>query len=336
MAAKPIHVVTNIAEMARLPSCDAAVRVEVAQPDDSWSGARALLRQVRGADVLLLSVDARFLQRLCLLRALSPRRRPKLIAVDLLLNRPDSPRQRLLAFLQRIAFRQVSRFVHYFADLQGYRRYFGIGPDRSSYVPFKCNLWETARKTEPSPDGDYVLAAGRSLRDYPTFLDAIRRTDLPAKIVLPGDELLRMHGSLFDKHDLPPNVELAYEDGSMQTWARYLREARFVVIPIQPAAIRSCGISMCLDAMCLGKPVVLTEGPTTRGVFQDEVLTVPPADSGSLARAIADLWTNPSLRRRLAEASIRHASIVQGKDRLYKDLVTLACHVSQSKLAAGT
>src|SRR3712207_7454218 len=42
-------------------------------------------------------------------------------------------------FVKRVLFSRVDRFVLYFKNLEGYERFYRIGPDRVSYVRFKVN-----------------------------------------------------------------------------------------------------------------------------------------------------------------------------------------------------
>src|SRR4029077_13032889 len=78
--------------------------------------------------------------RLCALFTLVPALRRPLVAVDVVLRKPDNLRDLLNTWAIRRLLKRVDYFVHYFRDLSGYENYFGITPERSGYVPFKPNL----------------------------------------------------------------------------------------------------------------------------------------------------------------------------------------------------
>ena len=73
--------------------------------------------------------------------------------------------------------------------------------------------------------------------------------------------------------------------------------------------------------MALGKPVVITEGTSTRGLItENEAEIVPCEDPNSLANAIRKLWEDKGYRDMLASRGRRYALSLEGKERLVKDL----------------
>src|SRR5579859_7377736 len=86
-------------------------------------------------------------------------RRP-LIAVDLVLREPDNLAGRMMLPLKKALLNRVDRFIHYFRDLRGLTRVYGIGPEHSSYISFKVNLADR-HTLAPDPEGEYVLCFGR-------------------------------------------------------------------------------------------------------------------------------------------------------------------------------
>ena len=73
---------------------------------------------------------------------LLPFLRKPIVAVDLLLNKARGAAPTTQRFIKRFVFGRIDHFIHYFRDLSGYQKYFGIGPDRSSFVWFKPNIRE--------------------------------------------------------------------------------------------------------------------------------------------------------------------------------------------------
>ena len=84
---------------------------------------------------------------------------------------------------------------------------------------------------------------------------------------------------------------------------RLLRGARLVVLPMLRDRIRAAGISTYLNAMLLGKCVIISEGPGVSDVLSPEqAIFVPPEDPAALAGAIARAWEDRELRERTARA----------------------------------
>jgi glycosyltransferase involved in cell wall biosynthesis len=257
-----------------------------------------------------------------LARRLYWRRDPVLVGIDPVLRRPVNPRQYVAAIWKRLVFKRVDHFIHYFRDLGGLQRYFGIGPNRSSYVPFKANL-SGHTEVQSNSDGKYVLCFGRSLRDYETFFKAMERLPYPGAIAQPNmDWLSRMGGRLGrSMSELPPNVEVLPDENTTEAVLRILKGARIVVLPILPSSIVASGIGTCLNSMLLGKCVIISQGPGTTDVFQSEILTVPPSDPAALGQMIVRAWEDNELRVKTAYAGLAFARAVGGTQQLYQRII---------------
>ena len=234
-------------------------------------------------------------------------RRP-VIAVDMILRRPNTIRANLSVVAKRVAFRYVDYFLHYFKDLRALESVYGIGPARSGFVDFKANLWN--RRVEGArPQGEYVLCFGRSLRDFDTFFDAIQSAGCPGAIVDPQSALVWEHGSRFTKplSALPSNVRVLDHNQTNESQAELLEGARIVVVPILKGSLVSAGISTILNAMILGKCVVASAGPGVTDLFNHQILSVPPEDPVALASTIKKAWADEDLRRRTGQAGLEYA-----------------------------
>jgi glycosyltransferase involved in cell wall biosynthesis len=328
----PLRILTNFLGLERLPGQGDAF---MARPIPGKPGAGAawhIFRESSAYDVLLLDDNPPYLARLCLLRWLWPFGCCRLVSVDIMFVRPATWAQRLNAWAWRLLLRRVDHFVHFFKDLDGYRRYFGVGPDRSTFVPFKVNGWAKIPPAEElSSNGEYVLIGGRSLRDLDTFATAMRQVPYPGVLLYYDLRLMRDNGTALPQ-GLPANVRAVEDDGSMESWLAHLRRARLVVLALLPGAIRAIGVSACLNAMALKKCVVISDGPTTRGVITDEALVVPPADPAALAAAIRRGWEDDALRERTAAAGRGYAEKAGGEERLLRDLVRVCARVAGRSL----
>ena len=249
-------------------------------------------------------------------------RRP-LIAVDLVLREPDNLASRLLLPLKKTLLSRVDRFIHYFRDLRGLTRVYGIGPQHSSYVSFKVNLADR-HALVPDPEGEYVLCFGRSMRDFDTFLAAMERLpDVPGAITRPDPRVLAAHQARFTRpiSALPSNVRVLEDERTEESEIRILQNAKLVTLPILAKSLVASGISTCLNAMFLEKCVIGSEGPGMSDLFTSEVLTFPPEDPQRMAETIRRAWEDSALRRTTAAAGRRFALQAGTEPQLYQRII---------------
>jgi hypothetical protein len=138
------------------------------------------------------------------------------VAHDLILREPRTLRHRATAPLKLFLLAPVEHFIYHFRDLEGYRKCFGVGPERSSFTPSKPSF--RCRQTyKVGPDGD-----------YDTFLAALERLPYSALMPPPDFEKLRQHGALFRRplSELPANLRIGEDDGSQAAIIRLIEEAR--------------------------------------------------------------------------------------------------------------
>jgi glycosyltransferase involved in cell wall biosynthesis len=220
-------------------------------------------------------------------------------------------------------FSRVDRFVLYFKDLRGYQRFYGIGPDRALYVPFKVNGWEKiCAQPRGSAEGDYVLCAGRTLRDIETFVEAMKLAGCPGVLLQQKRELLTEHGTSAWSGELPQSVKLIIDDSDeIEPYLSMIEKASMVVIPRFRGDIAPTGISTYLVAMALNKCVIISEGPGAEDVLTDEAVIVPAEDPEALAEQIGLLWNDAALRTTIASRGLEYAATVGGKERLHRHIL---------------
>jgi len=182
----PIRILSNLKGLGRAASEAGAAHEYLGE----GVGAAEFLRKCLASDLVILNVDQRRLMLACLLRCVWPAARFRLVSSDLILRPPKTAKDRAVALLKRALFSRVDRFVLYFRELGGYERFYGIGPERAAYVRFKVNGWELISARPPVTDeGEYVLCAGRTLRDVGTFVEALRRAGCPGVLLQQRREL---------------------------------------------------------------------------------------------------------------------------------------------------
>jgi glycosyltransferase involved in cell wall biosynthesis len=294
-----------------------AGRGEIARTFDDFA------RGAKRADLLLINCDVAIALRLCALFLLFPWRRKPIVAVDFVLRQPGKSGAAL--WLKRILLSRINLFVHYFHDIRGYDKYFGISPKRSVFVPFKPNIRYRFEVT-PDLEGKYILCLGRSMRDYDTFFNAMERLPLPAAIPAPDFAQMTTHEARFTRSmdQLPGNVAVLEDDGSSESMFRILEGARLVVLPILKTSLCASGVSTYLNAMLMRKCVVLTDGPGASDVLTDQALICPSEDPTALASLIRRAWEDDDLRNRTADAGYRYALSLGGEPELRQRVVDAA------------
>lgn len=220
-------------------------------------------------------------------------RRPRHIIVQFIMReRTDSLASRLKYAFMRWCFSSVATVVcSARAECDYYAEAFGWQPGKTAFLPFHT---DPSFLDVPTREGDYAVAAGRSFRDYDTLLDAWAQVAMPLVIV--GYKGARTP---------PPNVTI-HRELPLAELTAVIAGSRIVVVPLEERRI-SIGQSVILQAMAMGKPVVVTavDGTVDYLEHMGTGLLVPPRDAAALARAAETLNGDAELRQRLSEAGRR-------------------------------
>jgi glycosyltransferase involved in cell wall biosynthesis len=179
---------------------------------------------------------------------------------------------------------------------------------------------------DPAVQRDIVLSIGNDgRRDFATLVEAAERIAAPVHIVT----------KLALPAKLPANVTHHYgswhgaELSDVRIRELYQR-ALAVVVPLQ-ASNQPSGQSVTLQAMACGAPVVLTE---TEGLWSREqmvegqnVLLVPPGDSGRLAARVQELIGDSKMVVRLGRSG-RETVEHSGRIELFAERIANLCERS--------
>jgi glycosyltransferase involved in cell wall biosynthesis len=201
------------------------------------------------------------------------------------------------------------------------------------YIPNGVHHLDQARAARASEE--VVFTGGRTRRDYGTFLRAAGALPYPAVLVTDSAAENRFHGTTWDASAAPPTVRTVYASGS--DWVTEMARAKVVVVPIAPGGWNAAGISTYLTAMALGKCVIATDSPATRGVVEHdrELVVVPPRDPEALAAAIREVWTDDARRARIAAAGRRYAVELGKIDDFFARVVQNLRHYLDSLARSG-
>jgi glycosyltransferase involved in cell wall biosynthesis len=183
----------------------------------------------------------------------------------------------------------------------------GIPPEKIKFIPYYVDQ----KFFRPmGQESDMICSVGVEMRDYPTFIEAMRGVEIRCHIAagMARGMLFDTVKAIYREPSLPPNITV----GSLppkDLRALYAR-SRFVVVPLLPTESDN-GLTTILEAMAMGKAVicsrtkgqidVIIEGKT--GIF------VPQGDPLALREAIKYLWEHPEVadqmgregRRRIEE-----------------------------------
>jgi hypothetical protein len=122
-----------------------------------------------------------------------------------------------------------------------------------------------------------IFSGGDSLRDYTPLLEAVGGIEVPVTI---ATHLLGAEA------DVPANVSVG--GVSRERFAELNRRAAVVVVALADASDRTAGQQSYLNAMALGKSVIVTDAPGVREYVEDRKtgLIVPLGDAGAMSAAL--------------------------------------------------
>lgn len=191
--------------------------------------------------------------------------------------------------MARLTLPAVDRFVvHSTAEIDAYSRQLRIPSDRFEFVAAQYGgriMDDPEDENEP-----FVFATGSGFRDYGTFFEAMRRLDIPAKVVA-GPRILA-------GLSVPPNVEIL--DVSSDEIKRMMRRARVNVIPMTTEGV-TAGLLTIVLTYRHGRSLVVSDRPGIDDYVHHDVdsLVVPQRDPEAMAASIEAMFVDDALRRRL-------------------------------------
>lgn len=216
-------------------------------------------------------------------------RRPHLMLAHHLTNRGKA------ALLRRLrADRAIDRvIVHSPRQLELIHR-FGVAADKLALEPYcvDTQFWSPVQIDEEN----LVLAAGLDHRDYITLVEACR--GLEAQVVIAAGSAHSPHATARLPRVWPPGFEVRPVD-PLRLRDLYAR-ASVVVVPVVETDFQA-GVTVVLEGMAMGRPVVASAASGWSGVIQDgrDGLLVRPGDPRGLRLAVLRLLDDSSLRSRL-------------------------------------
>jgi len=160
---------------------------------------------------------------------------------------------------------------------------------------------------------DMICSVGAEMRDFSTLKQAVSGTGVRCHIAA---DHVRIPGKIRFLNDrrVPISQTGALVDANVTEGRMSLAElrnlyaqSRFVVVPLLPSDTDN-GVTVILEAMAMGKPVICSRTRGQVDVIQEGVtgLYVPIGDVAALRAAILSLWNDPLRARQMGENARAH------------------------------
>jgi glycosyltransferase involved in cell wall biosynthesis len=182
-----------------------------------------------------------------LLGFVPPLWRPPVVLMGCMWERRPGVRGLAQRLAIRLADRGISRYAVQTRDeLCTFPEIWGVDPVKLRFVPYFWTMDEA--DLDGATIGDHVFAGGNSHRDYEPLLAAAESFP-DTRFVLATNRL--------ESAVLPANVEAGPVPHAR--FVELMQTARLVVVPLRPGLARGAGQQTYLNAMAMGKAVVVPD-----------------------------------------------------------------------------
>ncbi len=254
---------------------------------------------------------------------------PAVVVTDATWSAADGVLDRLVCRLgvgamdsPRVSYCVLSR-----GERRAFPRTWGVRPERVFFTPFYYTAAD-ALVDAPGSERGGVFAGGDSLRDYGPVLAAAPRLRVPVTLAtrLVPDAV---------RAALPEHVRAG--PVSHPEYLRLMREATVVVVPLADRRDRSAGQQTYLNAMAMGKLVIVPDVMGVRDYVEDgrTGIVVPARDRAALEGALR--WAvDPARRGAVRSMGARARDVVRTRftPERYVDAVLDVVDLSVRRLRA--
>jgi hypothetical protein len=235
----------------------------------------ALLKMAKGRKMLILNGSVGRRQRyrdllFAILLKLSTRHPPPVLMQDATWE-PASEAlssefpflKKLVPKLARLAIRALDGPHMRYAvlsskEVETFPQTWGVDPRRVVFQPFPNTLHKY--RNMPTRDDGYLFSGGNSVRDYGLLESALEGTDVPTRVAAKWQPTRGL-------------TNLQVRSTTHDEFMNLMANAHAVVVPMRQT-VRSAGQQTYLNAMGLGKPVIVTDAPGARDYVIDGVTGV--------------------------------------------------------------
>ncbi len=224
------------------------------------------------------------------------------------LEQPVYGRTKLRSWISTTLFRLASKRLNTVlcrtnAYTQLLRQTFGFSHDATVFLPetvdthFYNHTLTSTPKAFQLPSEPYIVSAGLEMRDYETFIAAVR--DLPVNVIIAAGSPWSQR-TFNVSSELPENVQV--QSFSATEMRDLYRSASVVVVPVEESP-RSSGITVVLEAWAMKRPIVATRTAGLVSYIQDGMngLLAEPNNPDDMRAKIQSILDNPGQAARLGE-----------------------------------
>ena len=263
---------------------------------DMWN-VIAVIKKLKQYDVLILRANVKSTFLLATLNYFHLLSIPFVAIAELNIS---EKRRSLKSLLKYMAYRRVLKrcdLVFPFSDVHGQYYHDTLSVEKEKLVTIPeavdyCSVSEYPDVIDPS--GDYIIAVGKTGRDFATLAKAIEGTH--AKVVVVTSKHC-VEGITFGD-----NVEILF-DIPIDRLLDLISNAKYVVLPLKDSK-HPVGLRLLFFAMERGKACIVTKTETIREYFPHDLplKTVPSSDPGELRKAMEEFDRSPNEVYRLGNA----------------------------------
>jgi len=268
---------------------------------------RSLIRESRSYSALVLNGSGSPYDQMFAAALVARRRRPPIVMfADCVWGLGGSAKRLLVrSALRALDGPDVHYCVHSHAQRERFPALWGLDAERVHVTRYYYTLSEE-ELAQPTTRNGSVFAGGDSHRDYGPLIEAAREVTAPLLIATS-----RLSGA--ERARLPDNVRAP---GRLphDRYVDQMRNASVVVVALESRDDRSAGEQTYLNAMVLGKPVIVVDTMGVREYVSDGEtgLVVPGRDPAALAAALT--WTlDPSNETAVARMTERARAVAFGQ-----------------------
>lgn len=247
-------------------------------------------------DVLILASNRKSSIFTILYSLLPVKRKTPILMIDCLWYIHPHKLRYLIKRLQlRIMSKCITKFIVWAShEVDDYSKAFSIPRGKFIFVPYHHTL--EGYEFEVT-EGDYIFSGGDGDRDYPTLIRAMQQID--CKLII-ATRRKDWHGNL------PVKQDIAAFPATHSDFRNYMAGSKLVVVPMKKGLLHSGGQQTYLNAMAMGKPVIVADDFGARDYIDHGVngLIVCSADSKRLSFAIETILKNERLAACLANNAL--------------------------------
>ncbi len=206
-------------------------------------------------------------------------------------------------------------------EIAAHAREFAVPRSKFAFLPYHSTIYDFHWD---SKEGDYIFAGGDTHRDYCTLIEAVRT--LPYRTVIAARSREHFRGIA-----VPDHVEIVTL--SAEEFFKSMEGAALVVVPMQAGLLHPGGQQTWINAMSMGKPVVVAEDQSACDyiVHASTGWLVKPGDPAALREAVGLLMEDRNLARSIgrkakeAAAQFSPECYFDGVLRVVKECIGRRC-----------